>query len=41
MLTFLDFTKPFKVHTIVNDFAIRDVFMQGGYLIIFETNKPI
>jgi hypothetical protein len=41
MLKFLDFTKPFKVYTNVSDFAIGGVFMQGGHLITFESNKPI
>jgi hypothetical protein len=39
MLKFLDFTKPFKVHTIANDFIIEGVFMQDGHLIVFENKK--
>jgi hypothetical protein len=27
LLKFLNFTKPFKVHTNMNDFTIREVFM--------------
>jgi hypothetical protein len=41
MLKFLDFTQPFKYHTSVSDFSIGGVFMQGGHLITFESNKPI
>jgi len=39
MLKFLDFTKPFKVHTDVNDFTIKGVFMQDGHLIVFKGKK--
>jgi hypothetical protein len=39
MLKFLDFTKPFKVHTDANDFTIEGIFMQDGQLIVFKGKK--
>jgi hypothetical protein len=39
MLKFPNFTKPFEVHTNVDDFIIRGVHMQNGHLITFESKK--
>jgi hypothetical protein len=39
MLTFLDFTKPFKIYIDANYFTIEGVFMQDGHLIVFENKK--
>jgi hypothetical protein len=39
VLIFSNFTKPFKVHTNANDFAIGGVFMQDGHPIAFESKK--
>ncbi len=41
VLSFLDSTKPFKVHTDANGFAIGGVFMQEGHLIAFENKKLV
>jgi hypothetical protein len=32
MLKFLDFMKPFEIHTNASDFAIEGVLMQEGHL---------
>ncbi len=39
VLKFLDFTKPFEVHTNASDFAIRAIFMQCGHPNAFENKK--
>jgi hypothetical protein len=40
VLKFLDFTKPFEVHTNANDFTIGGVFfMQDGHLIVLKSKK--
>jgi hypothetical protein len=39
MLKFLDFTKPFEVHTNVNDYTIGAILMQNGHPIAFENKK--
>jgi hypothetical protein len=39
MLKFLNFTKPFKVHTNASDFTIGGVLMQNGHPITFDSKK--
>ncbi len=39
ILKFLDFTKPFKVHTNSSDFTIGGVLMHEGHSITFESKK--
>jgi len=40
MLWFLDFAKPFEMHTNVNGFVISKVLMQG-HPIAFESKKLV
>ena len=39
MLKFLEFDKPFEVHTNASDFAIGGVLMQDGRPIVYESKK--
>ena len=39
MLKFLEFDKPFEVHTDANDFVIEGVLMQDGRPIAYESKK--
>jgi hypothetical protein len=39
VLKFLDFIKPFEVHTNASDFTINGMFMQDGHSIAFESKK--
>ena len=39
MLKFLEFDKPFEVHTDANDFDIGGVLMQDGRPIAYESKK--
>ena len=39
VLKFLDFKKPFKVHTDASDFVIGGVLMQEGRLVAFKSKK--
>jgi hypothetical protein len=41
VLSFLDSTKPFKVHTNANGCAIGGVFMQEAHPIAFENKKLV
>ena len=39
MLNFLEFDKPFEVHTNANDFDIRGVLVQDGKPIVYKSKK--
>jgi hypothetical protein len=39
MLKFPNFTKPFKIHTDVNNFVITEVLILNGHQIAFENKK--
>ncbi len=41
VLKFLDFSKPFKVHTNSSGFAEGGVFIQEGHPIAFESKKLV
>jgi hypothetical protein len=41
VLKFLDFSKPFKVHTNSSGFVVGGVLMQEGHPIAFESKKLV